>query len=63
MQKNTKRRSKIFIQTMQHGVFETLTPESTRWYHESIALLSQIKQEDVEVIFFDGFLLIQESEG
>ena len=40
---------------------KTLTPENIRWYHESVVLLSKMKQEDVEVIFFDGFLLIQES--
>ena len=36
---------------------KTLPPENIRRYHESVALLSKMKQEDVEVIFFDGFSL------
>ena len=42
---------------MQHGVFKNLTQENIRWYNESVALLSKMKQKDVEVIFFDGFSL------
>ena len=36
---------------------KTLTPENIRWYYESVALLSKMKQEDVEIIFLDGFSL------
>ena len=35
--------------------FKTLTHENIRWYYESVAILSRMKQEDVEVIFFDGY--------
>ena len=37
--------------------FRALTSESTRWYFESAALFSKMKQQGIEIIFFDGFSL------